>query len=836
MVTGPTTPNSIADHNDDTRASVTPREEARLVETAERDARRLLLAANDDSSAARTSWVFFLALMAYFFIAISGVSHKDLLLNSPVQLPFLSIGIALTGFFTFAPLVFVLIHIGLLIQHVLLSQKIYRIKELSVHIEDDKKFLDNLFYELHSYFFAQLNSGRIKSKFLKFFLQSMSSMSFVIMPVMVLLYFQVSFLPYHDSYITAFHRGYLTFDLVISFILLAYIASPYSATQKQAITAAARQAALFFSRVCFAAAAICFSFGVATIPDGLLDQAMTAVAPVKIPIQQPQRKFCVRLFPDASCTAVFGKANLEFKNEHLKRTAFVVTAYLFEGAVDLAKGNSESLFSRNLVVADENLVAETNGDESLGSASTNGNAIAKQFVLSLRGRDLRYATLDRSILHHADFTSAELVGASLRGADLRQARISCARAPRVRILGGTYEQCANLRRARFDGALLDDANLSGANFEEAEFTDAKMRRVDLTNAKAKGADFSFADLSGAVLVETMLSSAKMLETNLEAAQLRFANLRFTNFLKSNLQGANLSLARAEAASFRLANLKGSQLRLAWLQGADLQGAQLQGADLRNAVLQAADLRSARLEAADLSAARLQGANFLGAEVQGVDLRRSLMWKTSPPRPEKTRKTLIDHRGVRVRKPTLQDKLAIQTIFEITNTEGPEKLNPSLVRRLVAFDNDTTEDWSFNPKDWTEPQIASDNANQQYEARPVDAKGEKRGQFLAYLACGDKSSAGHLAQGVIRRVIRSKVQIDASAFCQTFNAVPLDNCPVRTKLPVDFRRKLRLGAKCEIGNGSGITVLQKSRIEKSSLEESGPQTPKRKPSGRRVRAR
>ena len=821
MVTGITEPDAVADQTSDAGSTDIIRDFMESADPAARDARRLLAAANEDSSAARTTWVFFLALMAYFFIAISGVSHKDLLLNSPVLLPFLSIGIELTGFFTFAPLVFVLVHIGLLIQHVLLSQKIYRIKELSSLAGGDEKFQENLFFELHSYFFMQLNSGRIRSKFLKFFLQSMSSMSFVIMPVLVLLYFQVSFLPYHDSYITAFHRGYLTFDLVISFILLAYISSPYSSTQRQAIVTAARQAVLFFSRVCFTALALFFSYGVATLPDGYLDQIMVSVAHIKIPIQQPQRKFCVRLLSESFCTAVFGNANLEFKNDNLKRTAFTITAYLFEGAVDLAKGNSESLFSRNLVVADENLVAEHNGEANRGSANGNGTAVIKQVILSLRGQDLRYATLDRSILHDADFTSAELVGASFRGADLRRARISCARAPRVRILGGTYEQCANLRRAKFDGAWLDDADLSGANFEEADFTDAKMRRVDLTNAKAKNADFSFADLEGAILVETMLSGAKMLETNLQGAQLRFANLQFTNFLKSNLQGANLSLARAEAASFRLANLKGSQLRLTWLQGADFQGAELQGADLRNAVLQVADFRSAKLEAADLSSARLQGANFLGAEVQGVDLRRSLMWKTLPPRPQKTRKTLVDHRGVRVRPPSLQDNLAIETVFEISKRKGAKGLSKSLELRLKAFVNDKSGVWKFNPSHWTEPQMASSRTAQSYATPPVDANGKARGQFLAYLACGDKSASGYLAQGVIRRVIRSKIQIDAIEFCTTFNKLSIDSCPVRAKLPDKFRRKLRLGANCKIRNGareqmpakSSQTAFEKTMSEK-----------------------
>ena len=40
-------------------------------------------------------------------------------------------------------------------------------------------------------------------------------------------------------------------------------------------------------------------------------------------------------------------------------------------------------------------------------------------VVRLRGRDLRFARLDRSDLHQADLTGANLDGASLAGADLR---------------------------------------------------------------------------------------------------------------------------------------------------------------------------------------------------------------------------------------------------------------------------------------------------------------------------------------------------------------------------------------------------------------------------------
>ena len=55
-------------------------------------------------------------------------------------------------------------------------------------------------------------------------------------------------------------------------------------------------------------------------------------------------------------------------------------------------------------------------------------------TLNLRGRDLRFARLDRTDLHQADLTGANLDGASLVGTDLR----------------GVWMQCAEPRRAAAD--------------------------------------------------------------------------------------------------------------------------------------------------------------------------------------------------------------------------------------------------------------------------------------------------------------------------------------------------------------------------------------------------
>jgi hypothetical protein len=90
------------------------------------------------------------------------------------------------------------------------------------------------------------------------------------------------------------------------------------------------------------------------------------------------------------------------------QTVFLPTALLFEGPVDAA-GSSGSLFQRNLVVTDQDLV----NDQSLAPGDVS---------VSLRHRDLRYARLDNSDLKQADLSGADLTGASLAGTRLDGAR------------------------------------------------------------------------------------------------------------------------------------------------------------------------------------------------------------------------------------------------------------------------------------------------------------------------------------------------------------------------------------------------------------------------------
>ena len=78
-------------------------------------------AVNDSASRVSTIWVSFLIFSLYLLTAASTVTHRQLFLADPVKLPVLNIDLPLWGFFFLAPILFVIFHIYVLLQVLLLA-------------------------------------------------------------------------------------------------------------------------------------------------------------------------------------------------------------------------------------------------------------------------------------------------------------------------------------------------------------------------------------------------------------------------------------------------------------------------------------------------------------------------------------------------------------------------------------------------------------------------------------------------------------------------------------------------------------------------------------------
>ncbi|MEZ5856933.1 MAG: pentapeptide repeat-containing protein [Hyphomicrobiaceae bacterium] len=364
----------------------------------------LLEAVNDSSDTVHTGWLIFIAIMSYLLVAVAGVTHKDLLLSRDIPLPLLQVPIELTKFFLFAPIVLVLFHVGIVTQLVMLARKTLELDKALQMLEVTDRRTHPLRLELHNFFFVQAIAGPERSRIVSGLLHGLSWMTLVVLPVVLLLYVQISFLPYHDVTITWAHRIALVVDVGMLALLGVFLSRPEQSLGHALLRASVGHPLTALMTIAVLGGVAIFSLFVATVPGERLDRIGRGLMGV----------------PSSSSPAGLGS----------ETAAYGYVLPLFGWTVD---GRLFGLFERNLNVTDLDLVNDK--DVTPGEAT-----------LNFQRRDLRFARLDRSDIHQADLTGANLDGASLVGTDLRGVALHCADANLL--LLSANRQAANCPSAR----------------------------------------------------------------------------------------------------------------------------------------------------------------------------------------------------------------------------------------------------------------------------------------------------------------------------------------------------------------------------------------------------
>jgi len=92
----------------------------------------------DAASAGSGLWFSYLFVSFYLATAVGGVTHRDLFLQNPIRLPFLNVELPLVAFSVIGPLLFLILHGYLLMNLVLLADKVEAFDtELRVQVPDE---------------------------------------------------------------------------------------------------------------------------------------------------------------------------------------------------------------------------------------------------------------------------------------------------------------------------------------------------------------------------------------------------------------------------------------------------------------------------------------------------------------------------------------------------------------------------------------------------------------------------------------------------------------------------------------------------------------------------
>jgi uncharacterized protein YjbI with pentapeptide repeats len=480
-------------------------------------------------------WISYLFALFYFAIAAGAVTHRDLLLESPVKLPFLNVELPLKPFFVLGPLVFLIVHAYVLLHFVLLAGKIGAFHlELQAQISGDDARA-RLRRQLPTNIFVQSLAGprEVRTGVTGFLLRRIIEISLVAGPIALLILFQLQFLPYHDEWITSWQRIAVVIDLVLLWTLWPSIA--------RGETAALRWKDFKRGKIlaCLLASSVpvLLVVTITTFPGEWLEEFLPRVRLIPT-------TWAAWTLPSVKAiqTPGSGWATLH--------------ELLVAGKVNYVTRRPQSLWSNILVLPHFEV-----GDRVKFDAE--GKITISSDALSLRGRSLEGAVLAAAHMRKADFTGASLTRAQLTGADLSEAKFGC---------GST-----------------SSASIPFGMPNDEEIVCAQLQGADLSLAQLRGADLARAQLAGAVLIGADLRGAHLAAAELQGADLQQAYLQGASLYYAQLEGASLIEAHLQGASLNSALLQGASLLYTQLEGASLIGTQLQGANLDSALLKGASL-------------------------------------------------------------------------------------------------------------------------------------------------------------------------------------------------------------------------------------------------------
>jgi len=453
-----------------------------------RDISELQKAVNEASSRTTALWVSFMTFAAYLTVAAGSVNHLSLFRETAIKLPVLNADLPLVAFFAIAPFFLILFHFYLFLNLVTLSRRIATYNHVlgaAVLEEDNQNLLRS---RLDTFLVVQLLSRPPGSRagLDVWLLNIVVWITLVAVPILILLQFQLTFLPYHLSAVTWTHRFFIAADLALIwlfwFAIYRFGDFHFPTLSKHLIALAGSAAVILASLV------------VVAYPGEPLGQLVR----VKLPFVCSEK-----LVPISDC--------------------------FLRGPVNMVTGQPKRYFFNVLVLPFQNLTDTKKLEDG-------------QTIGSLRGRDFAGAILIESDLRSMDFTGANLDGARLDNARLSNALFACAdtgvRASGSTVLDWPDHGCSSLR-----GASLVGANLAGAQFVEAYVEGSVLIDANLSGARLKGARFE-----AAVFTNANLTAADVKNSSLKYAYLFNANLSGATVKESELEGALLEGSRFEFAS------------------------------------------------------------------------------------------------------------------------------------------------------------------------------------------------------------------------------------------------------------------------------------------------
>ena len=449
-------------------------------------AESLLSSANDTAKLVRSVHLTFMLVMAYIAIIIGSTTDVQLLKVSPVTLPLLNVKLPILEFYILIPWLLLLLHFNLLLQSYLLARKLHLFNATLNKCSEEAavSMRDRLF----TFALSQNIVGLQHSSLMRFFLNSIIVFSIVIIPLVLLTWTQVRFIPYHSEAITWSHRIVILLDCILLWIIWPMIILPEDKLKRWLV-----------QNVCL----IKKILGKPTISISSKD---------KVSLRGRGQKSLVGSSISMLIISWLIAVQPTHNDKGEKVSQFILTKMLFSLP---GQPFRQDIYIENKILLKGDTSAKIEAALKGDSRDEKIKTLKEVVGLSLEGRDLRFASFIKCVMPKVNLANGDLQGAKMNNSFLHE---------------------ANFLSAELNGAQLINSNLQRANL-----TDAKLAYAQIINS-----DLNLANLSNAFMENSVLSYSKFMRANLTGASLKGANVVAALLIDANMQDVDMDKAMQES--------------------------------------------------------------------------------------------------------------------------------------------------------------------------------------------------------------------------------------------------------------------------------------------------
>jgi uncharacterized protein YjbI with pentapeptide repeats len=497
-------------------------------------AEQLLQVVNDDVRVVNRYAVTLLILGTFIAVTIASTTDEMLMRADAalITLPLLNVQVPIRGtpgsFYFIAPLIILVMHCAVLLQSSLLEYRLTLFHAEITSFPDPQR--GRLCTRLPSFYTIQFLEGPTPEKFLRWFSRVVTGLT-LLLPLGLLLWIQIRFLPVHDLKATGFHMGMVMADAVL--IIWFWPRLPGRRHRLRVRLVWWRRVLQTFRLrlglvplVCVCIFSIFFFCAVRAIPEQKLETRFWHPFLSQVRDLKLQEAVLTEHSLSPEVINALYEEPIKPREDALKK----ISLQNFLQGHDLRHANfSNAILPRMDLRAQRDEKCFQQLDESHGAEDRQRDDRCRT-ITQLQGADLRWVEMQAVLLDYANLRGANLAGAGVQGGMLFQVQMQ--------------------------GAILEHARLQDTDFRDAKLQCVQASRAQLAGADLSGAQLQAADLSDADLRGALLRDAQLQGANLSNAQLQGADLSGA-ILHANLQGARWQAAVLEGPSpYELSELPG----------------------------------------------------------------------------------------------------------------------------------------------------------------------------------------------------------------------------------------------------------------------------------------